>query len=77
MRAVDLIEKKKRGEALSKAEIEFLIQGFTQGEIPDYQMSAWAMAVCFQGMTDQETANLTACMAKSRWWPLAVQRWQK
>lgn len=65
MRVVDLIEKKKRGESLSKTELDFLVQGFTQGEIPDYQMSAWAMAVCFRGMTPQETADLTDCMAKS------------
>lgn len=65
MRAVDLIEKKKRGAALSEAELRFLIEGYTNGEIPDYQMSAWAMAVCFQGMTRDETAALTAAMAES------------
>ena len=65
MRAVDLIEKKKRGEQLSKEEIRFLIEGYTQGAIPDYQMSAWAMAVCFRGMTREETAELTLAMAES------------
>ena len=65
MRAVDLIEKKKRGEALSLDEIKFLIDGFTKGEVADYQMAAWAMAVCFRGMTEEETAHLTACMAQS------------
>ena len=65
MRAVDLIEKKKRGVLLSEAELRFLIEGFTKGEIPDYQMSAWAMAVCFQGMSREETAALTAAMAES------------
>ena len=65
MRAVDLIEKKKRNEALSEAELRFLIEGYTKGEIADYQMSAWAMAVCFRGMTREETAALTAAMAES------------
>ncbi len=51
MRMVDLIQKKRRGEAHTKEEIQHIIRGFTQGEIPDYQMSAWMMAVCFQGMT--------------------------
>ncbi len=65
MRAVDLIEKKKQGEALSMEEIKFLIEGFTSGTVADYQMAAWAMAVCFRGMTPEETAMLTECMAKS------------
>ncbi len=65
MRAVDLIEKKKRGIELSAEELTFLVEGFTRGEIPDYQMSAWAMAVYFQGMTAEETAALTLAMAKS------------
>ncbi len=65
MRAVDLIEKKKRGKALAEEEIRFLINGFTAGSVPDYQMAAWAMAVCFQGMTAAETAALTAAMAES------------
>ncbi len=65
MRAVDLIEKKKRGEALTEQQLRFLIEGYTKGEIPDYQLSAWAMAVCFQGMNQAETAALTAAMAES------------
>ncbi len=65
MRAVDLIEKKKQGNAHSAEELRFLIDGFTSGEIADYQMSAWAMAVCFNGMTAEETALLTQFMAES------------
>ena len=65
MRAVDLIEKKKQGNAHTAEELRFLIDGFTKGEIPDYQMSAWAMAVCFNGMTAEETALLTQYMAES------------
>ncbi len=65
MRAVDLIEKKKQGNAHTAEELRFLIEGFTKGEIPDYQMSAWAMAVCFNGMTAEETALLTQYMAES------------
>ena len=59
MRMVDLIEKKRDGGVLSDEEIRFIIDGFTKGEIPDYQMSAWAMAVFYKGMTDHETAVLT------------------
>ena len=65
MRTVDLIEKKKRGESLTGEELRFLIEGYTKGEIPDYQMSAWAMAVCFRGMDRKETADLTMAMAES------------
>ena len=65
MRAYDLIQKKKEGKALSKEEIGFLVHGFTCGDIPDYQMSAFLMAVCFQGMTDEETTDLTLAMAYS------------
>lgn len=65
MRAVDLIEKKKQGKSHTAEELRYLIEGFTKGEIPDYQMSAWAMAVCFNGMTAEETALLTQCMAES------------
>ncbi len=65
MRAVDLIEKKKNGLALTEEEIRFLIRGYTDGAIPDYQMSAWAMAVCFRGMTPEETAVLTDAMMHS------------
>ncbi|MBP1759677.1 MAG: pyrimidine-nucleoside phosphorylase [Firmicutes bacterium] len=65
MRMVDLIEKKRDGEPLSKQEIHFIIKGYVQGDIPDYQMSAWAMAVYFRGMSLEETAELTLSMAKS------------
>ena len=65
MRAVDIIIKKRDGEELSREEIAFFIEGFTRGEIPDYQAVAWAMAVYFQGMTPQETADLTLAMAAS------------
>ncbi len=65
MRMVDLIEKKRNGGELSEEEIRFLIGGFTDGSIPDYQMAAFAMAVCFRGMTDRETAVLTDAMMRS------------
>jgi pyrimidine-nucleoside phosphorylase len=63
MRAVDIIQKKKQGEVLSREEIDFIVQGYTKGEIPDYQMSAFLMAIYFKGMSKEETANLTlACV---------------
>lgn len=65
MRAVDLIIKKRDKQELSKEEINFLIQNFTTGEIPDYQMSAWAMAVLLNGMSHQEITDLTLAMAAS------------
>ncbi len=65
MRAVDIIIKKRDRQELSRQEIEFFIQGFTRGEIPDYQASAWAMAVLLNGMTPRETADLTMAMARS------------
>lgn len=65
MRMVDLIEKKREGEPLTKKEISFIINGYVQGDIPDYQMSAWAMAVFFRGMSLEETAQLTLTMANS------------
>lgn len=65
MRAYDLIDKKKNGKSLNKEEIDFLINGFVSGEVADYQMAAWAMAVCFQGMSMEEIGNLTVSMAKS------------
>ncbi|MBG0788321.1 MAG: thymidine phosphorylase [Anaerolineaceae bacterium] len=63
MRAVDIIIKKRDGLPLSKAEIDFFIDGYTSGEITDYQASAWAMAVLLRGMSAEETTNLTLAMA--------------
>ena len=65
MRAVDIIAKKRDGLLLSAEEIDFFVQGFTKGEIPDYQASAWAMAVLLKGMSRQETIDLTMSMARS------------
>ncbi len=65
MRAVDLLVKKRDGLSLTKDELHFLFQGYIQGTIPDYQMSAWAMAVLFQGMTFEECTHLTLEMAHS------------
>src|SRR3954453_16292314 len=65
MRMVDLIEKKRDGGELTAEEIGFVIGGYTNGDIPDYQMSAFSMAVFFNGMTDQEQANLTMAMVDS------------
>lgn len=65
MRAVDIIQKKRDGGELTREEISFLIQGYSKGEIPDYQISAWAMAVYFQGMNARETGDLTMEMAAS------------
>jgi pyrimidine-nucleoside phosphorylase len=65
MRAVDIIIKKRDGGELTKEEIEFFVQGFTNGSIPDYQASAWTMAVLLKGMSPQETTDLTMAMVKS------------
>lgn len=65
MHVPTLIEKKRDGQELTKEEIEFLIKGFTSGQITDYQMSAWAMAVFFKGMTAVETQHLTSAMMES------------
>lgn len=62
MRAVDIIVKKRDGGELTGQELEFFMQGYTRGEIPDYQAAAWAMAVLLNGMTPQETADLTWAM---------------
>jgi pyrimidine-nucleoside phosphorylase len=65
MRTVDLIQRKREGEELSPEEITFLVNGYTRGEIPDYQVSAFLMAVFWQGMTDREVSALTECMLTS------------
>lgn len=65
MRVTDIIEKKRDGGELTKDEIEFFINGYARGDIPDYQAAAWCMAVYFRGMTARETADLTLTMARS------------
>ncbi len=65
MRTVDLIHRKREGEELTGEEIAFLVEGYTRGEIPDYQMSAFLMAVFFTGMSDREVTALTDCMLRS------------
>lgn len=65
MNVYEIIDKKKRGLELNQTEIEYLINGYVNNEIPDYQISAWLMAVYFQGMTDRELLALTNCMTKS------------
>ncbi len=65
MRMYDMIRKKKSGKALTGEEIRFITEGYAKGEIPDYQMSALMMAICFQGMTKEETLSLTLAMRDS------------
>ncbi|NHM29046.1 pyrimidine-nucleoside phosphorylase [Neobacillus terrae] len=65
MRMVDLIEKKRDGLELSSEEINFIIKGYTDGSIPDYQVSALTMAIYFKGMTEKERADLTMAMVES------------
>jgi pyrimidine-nucleoside phosphorylase len=65
MRTVDLIQRKRGGAELTPEEIEFLVEGYTNGDIPDYQMSAFLMAVFFSGMSDREVSRLTECMLRS------------
>ena len=65
MRAVDIIIKKRDQKELTREEIDFFINGFTRGEIPDYQASAWAMAILLNGMSPRETTDLTLAMAQS------------
>ena len=65
MRAVDLIQKKRNGQELSSSEIQWLIEGYVAGTVPDYQMAAFAMAVYFQGMTTREISDLTMNMVKT------------
>jgi len=65
LRAVEIIEKKRDGKRLSAEEIAFFVDGFTRGEIPDYQMSAFLMAVLLRGMDPRETTELTMAMVRS------------
>jgi len=65
MRAYDVILKKRNGGEFSTQEIGFIVGGYARGEIPDYQMSAWLMAVCLKGMTSRETGDLTTAMVRS------------
>ncbi|HNX93106.1 MAG TPA: pyrimidine-nucleoside phosphorylase [Syntrophomonas sp.] len=65
MKVVDIITKKRDGLEMNQAEIEFMVQAISNGSIPDYQISAWAMAVYFQGMSDAETTALAMAMAYS------------
>jgi pyrimidine-nucleoside phosphorylase len=65
MRTVDLIHRKRDGEELSPEEIATLVDGYNRNEIPDYQMSAFLMAVFFSGMSDREVSALTDCMIRS------------
>ncbi|PEK87282.1 pyrimidine-nucleoside phosphorylase [Bacillus toyonensis] len=65
MRMVDLIAKKRDGQALTTEEINFIVEGYTNGDIPDYQVSSLAMAIFFQDMNDQERADLTMAMVNS------------
>ena len=65
MRTVDLILRKRAGDELGVDEIQFLVNGYTTGQIPDYQMSAFLMATYFSGMTDRELSAMTDCMMRS------------
>ncbi len=65
MRMIELIERKKHGEVLSGEEIEWFVRSFVSGEVPDYQASAFLMAVWFRGMDERETVDLTLAMARS------------
>ncbi|MFG6114448.1 pyrimidine-nucleoside phosphorylase [Halobacillus sp. MO56] len=65
MRMVDVIQKKRNGMELNEEEIKFFVEGYTKGEIPDYQASALTMAIYFKGMTENETATLTQAMVDS------------
>ena len=65
LRMYDLIAKKKEGLELSTEEIRFMVLEYTNGTIPDYQMSAMTMAICFQGLNKKETLDLTLAMRDS------------
>lgn len=66
MRMVDIIEKKRDGHQLTSEEIQFIINGYTDGSIPDYQVSAFLMAVFYQDMTDEEITQMTLAMVGFR-----------
>lgn len=65
MNAIDIIAKKRDGFALDADEIDFFVQGYARGDIPDYQAASWCMAVLIRGMSDEETTHLTLSMARS------------
>src|SRR5258708_8580071 len=65
VRIVDLIEKKRDGGTHSRNELEAIVGGYVRGELPDYQLAAWLMAVCWRGMKPDEVAALTQVMAAS------------
>ena len=65
MNIIDIINKTKRAIPLSDEEISYVVSGYTNGEIPDYQMSSWLMAVCLNGLTEHETVALTTAMRDS------------
>ena len=65
MRIVDLIDKKKKKGTHTKEEIDFIIDSLMEGSVPDYQISAWLMAIYFNGMTEDETTFLTAALVNS------------
>lgn len=65
MRIYDIILKKRSGDELTREEIDAIVGGYARGEVPDAQMAAWLMAVCFRGMTPRETADLTLTMVDS------------
>ncbi|PIQ28137.1 thymidine phosphorylase [bacterium (Candidatus Blackallbacteria) CG17_big_fil_post_rev_8_21_14_2_50_48_46] len=65
MNTVEIIRKKRDGGTLSRQEIDLLVKGISEGSVPDYQLSAWLMAVYFKGMTEEETTHLTDAMAHS------------
>jgi pyrimidine-nucleoside phosphorylase len=65
LRAPDILERKRDGHELTREEIDFLVTGYARGDVPDYQMSAFAMAVVFRGMSEEETTNLTRAMLHS------------
>ncbi len=79
MRIYDLIAKKRDGGTHTREELETIVNGFVSGEVADYQMAAWMMAVYLRGMTDEETAELTDVMAHSGVMvdlsPIPASRW--